>query len=198
MNKSQLPKFIPSTPILPVGPLSKAFLKLGVKAFDDAVLWVYQLPYGRNSDRADYMLIFEELQGTCSTKHAALAALAKECQLPIILKMVICKLDQNLDPKVKPLLERLGVDYVPEAHCYLSCPHGEIDVTFPNQPPYPKVEVLKEYIISTDEIGDQKLALHKEFLKAWIKDTGLSPSFSFDHLWQLREEWIRSLASRSK
>lgn|GEM_PF-6917538 len=34
-----------------LGPVSNAFLKVGVANFDQALRWVHSLPYGRNSAR---------------------------------------------------------------------------------------------------------------------------------------------------
>jgi hypothetical protein len=59
------------------GAVTQHFLEVGVTSFKEALDWVHKLPYGRNQDRADYSKIFEEWKGTCSTKDAALAALAR-------------------------------------------------------------------------------------------------------------------------
>lgn len=179
-----------------LGPLSALYLEQGVETFKDATHWTHQLSYGRNSDRSDYLLIFEEGKGTCSTKHAALAALAEECGLPIQLKMVICELNRDLDHRVAPLLELLGVEFLPEGHCYLNTPEGERDYTFPNQEPFPKVKVIKEYTITPEEIGKRKEDLHQQFIKNWIEQTDFRIPMTLNKLWKMREEWISSLSQR--
>ena len=45
--------------------------------------------------------LFNEFRGTCSTKHAILAALADEHHQDVQLKMVICKLDEWSPEKIE-------------------------------------------------------------------------------------------------
>lgn len=176
------------------GPVSALFSQQGVTSFSEALEWAHRLPYGRNTDRADFMCIFRENCGTCSTKHAALYALCqengiKEAQLIV----VICKLDTELDPRVEGFLHELGVDFFPEAHCFIHYAGQDIDVTFPDQTPTVKVSILHRYSIQAEQIGDYKLALHHDYLRQWLKEKGLS--YSFDELWSKREAWIASLCN---
>jgi hypothetical protein len=43
-------------------PITTAFKKRGVENYAHALTWVHSLPYGRNRDRANYMLVLEELK----------------------------------------------------------------------------------------------------------------------------------------
>ena len=63
--------------------VSDRFLALNIHTFIDACRFVHDLPYGYNSDRDDLMILFKERFGTCSTKHAVIATLALELDLPI-------------------------------------------------------------------------------------------------------------------
>ena len=67
-----------------------------------------------------YSLIFEENKGTCSTKHATLAALALENNIfDIKFQTAVCKFDKFFDKKIsKFLLDPLNVLYFPEMHCF--------------------------------------------------------------------------------
>lgn len=177
--------------IKPIGTVSQAFLKQGAFTFLKALKWVHELPYGRNSNRGDFLLIFKEFKGACSTKHAALAALCKENQQRAQLMLALCKLNTDLDPKVSSFLDSLGVDYFPEAHTYLHYQGLDLDVTFKDQPPYLKVEVLKSIFLEPSQIGDYKVHLHQQYVQSWMKEKKLQ--LSFDQLWKLREEWIFSL-----
>jgi hypothetical protein len=156
---------------------------------------MHRLSYGRNSDRADYILIFTEGCGTCSTKHAALATLCGENGIDAQLQVAICQLDTDLDPNVASLLDELGVGFFPEAHCYLRYADQDIDVTFSDQPPTLKAKVLQNFPIEPEQIGHHKLTLHHEYLDRWLVDQGLYRRFTFDEVWRLREEWIASLSS---
>jgi len=177
------------------GPVSGAFRKHGVNLLSGALEWAHQLPYGRNSDRADYMLIFSEGCGTCSTKHAVLAALCRENGIEAQLQVAICKLDTELDPNVASFLDGLGISFFPEAHCYLRYADRDIDVTFPDQPSTLKAKVLQSFPIGPEQIGQHKLTLHYEYLAHWLVEQKLDKRFTFDEVWRLREEWIASLSS---
>ncbi len=122
------------------GIVSKNFLNLGVKSFHSAIDWVKYMPYGRNNDRTNYLSIFSEYRGTCSTKHALLNALALENNQNIILKMVICKIDKYSNKSIKSLLEYLKIEYFPEAHCIISNDKDYLDITFPGHLKTPKAE----------------------------------------------------------
>jgi hypothetical protein len=73
----------PHRPIQASGPVSEHFQKMDITDFIGACSFVQELPYGYNSDRDDLMILFKERMGTCTTKHAVIAALAQELQLPI-------------------------------------------------------------------------------------------------------------------
>ena len=74
----------PDAKILKEGLVSAEFLHLGIDSFAGACRCVHKLPYGYNSDRDDLMILFKEGMGTCTTKHAVIATLAKELKLPIV------------------------------------------------------------------------------------------------------------------
>jgi len=188
--------FYPVTtfPIESNGPISRAFRHQGINSFLKAVEWTHKLPYGRNSDRKNTMQMFDEGRGTCSTKHALLAALCSENGVQTELMLAICKLNRQLEPKVASLLDQLGVDFFPEAHCYLRYEGHDIDITFPDQPPILKAEVLQTHTIHPEQIGDHKMALHKDYLRNWLRDQQPKSRFSFEEVWRLREDWIRSLS----
>lgn len=175
------------------GPVTNAFREIGIENFNQALQWTHSLSYGRNRQK-NYMLIFSELRGTCSTKHAALAALGLENGFQIKLQMAICKLDAKFNPKALPLLDRLKCSFFPEAHCYLQYNDQQIDITFPDQLPTLTAEVLEIYTINPEDIGDKKLAIHQEYLRKWLYTKNLKSRFTFEKVWQMREEWLHSLS----
>ncbi|MDQ4127000.1 MAG: hypothetical protein M3151_03470, partial [Actinomycetota bacterium] len=111
------------------GRLDTAFFAIGARDYHAAARHVRRLPYGRNSDRADYGLVLEEGRGTCSTKHALLAALARDYGLPVELRLGVYEMDGRNTPGVGPVLARYGLDGVPEAHCYLAYRGARVDLT---------------------------------------------------------------------
>ena len=176
------------------GPISQLFLSEGIQTYSQAVQRVHQLPYGRNSDRSAFDRIFEENRGTCSTKHAALAALAQEQKLPVELALIIGRLDRKLHPGCASLLERIDCEYLPEAHCFLQSPLGDCDISFPEQSSVPRMKTLQRYSIQPHEIGEAKERLHRKFLSKWMETEGIG-SYTFNEVWSLREQWIQELTN---
>ncbi|MEO8071760.1 MAG: hypothetical protein ABI686_00790 [Acidobacteriota bacterium] len=56
------------------------------------------MPYGRNSNRADFNLVLKENRGMCATKHALLAALAAEHNQPVFLTLGIYEMNEGNTP----------------------------------------------------------------------------------------------------
>ena len=108
---------------------SGQFVALGIESYRAAADYVWRLPYGRNSDRSDYRLVLKENRGTCSTKHALLANLAQEHEHPVELLLGIYGMNEHNTPGVGSVLRKYGLDFVPEAHCYLSYLGERVDLT---------------------------------------------------------------------
>ena len=64
------------------GIISEKFKSLKIKNFWDACKYVHELPYGYNSRTDDILMIFKEGYGSCTTKHAVIATLAEELDIP--------------------------------------------------------------------------------------------------------------------
>jgi hypothetical protein len=109
--------------------LGAAFLALGRRDYHVAARHIRRLPYGRNSRRSDYGLVLVEGRGTCSTKHALLAALAGEHGRTVELRLGVYEMNADNTPGVGPVLNRYGFDLVPEAHCYLAYRGVHVDLT---------------------------------------------------------------------
>src|SRR5216684_805417 len=80
---------LPDASLTSAQSITAAFLKAGVQTYRDAASLVYRLPYGRTSSRVDFMAVLIEGRGTCSSKHAVLAELVIEQQLPVALMLGI-------------------------------------------------------------------------------------------------------------
>ncbi len=182
----QLPKFV----LVGRGRLDAAFVALGVRDYHAAARYVWRLPYGRNSDRADYGLVLEEGRGTCSTKHALLAALARDHGLPVKLRLGVYEMDGRNTPGVGPVLARYGLDGVPEAHCYLAYRGARVDLTR-TVPTEPIETFLHEETIEPAGIGGHKVQIHRRFVRLWASERRLDPDF----VWQIREECIGALCA---
>jgi len=126
-------EMLPDKPISGEGPIAAAFLARGIDSFRAACRYVRQLAYGYNSDRDDLMILFKEQMGTCTTKHAVMATLAQELDLPVSKGIGIYAMTEPLVTGTQTILERHGLPYVPMVHCFLF--HGEhlIDLTEGNR-----------------------------------------------------------------
>ena len=186
--------FLPDVPLGPAGPHSAALRSQGCRTFRDAARHLHRLPYGRKSDRADYGLVLSEGRGTCSPKHALLAAVAREQGLEIALTVGIYDMNEANTPGVGEILRAHGLSSIPEAHCYLVHEGRRIDVTRSGvRPSEPIARFDPEWTIEPSGIGEEKQALHRRHLRRWLRRHRELP-LSFDELWAVREACIRSLS----
>jgi hypothetical protein len=171
-------------------PLGGRFAALEVFDYRGAARHVRSLPYGRNSDRSDWRLVLEEGRGTCSTKHALLAELARENGRRVTLVLGVYEMNEVNTPGVGAVLKRDGLRCVPEAHCYLVYEGARVDLT--RQGGGQTQPFLNEKEIEPLQIGGYKVAAHKGFVRRWAEERGLDPG----HVWRVREECIAALAGR--
>ena len=171
-------------------PLGRRFAALGIGDFREAAGHVRSLPYGRTSDRSDWRLVLEEGRGTCSTKHALLAELARENAHPVSLVLGVYEMDEANTPGVGAVLEEHGLPSVPEAHCYLAHEGKRVDVTREAEAAEPIANFLHEEKIEPRQIGGYKVEAHRGFVRRWAEERGLDP----EEVWRVREECIAALA----
>ncbi|WP_367208860.1 GNAT family N-acetyltransferase [Sphingobacterium sp. R2] len=175
------------------GAISESFSSIGINTFKQASEWVSHLDYKRNRDKNNKLVLFEELCGTCSTKHALLKRLADENgnqNLKLILG--IFNMNGRNTPAIKGVLDKYNLKYVPEAHNYLRTNNYMLDFTgiSVNETKF-ELDLLDEIEIDPDQITDYKVQYHKDFLSGWIKDNKIP--YTLDELWKIREECIRAI-----
>ncbi|RZJ49663.1 MAG: hypothetical protein EOO19_04955 [Chryseobacterium sp.] len=84
------------------GIISDEFISRKIADFSSACKFISDLPYKRNSDKSNIKCVFDELGGTCSTKHAVLRKLALENNHPEVkLILGIFKMDAEYTSKIK-------------------------------------------------------------------------------------------------
>jgi hypothetical protein len=111
------------------GPVTAAFEAIGIKDFRTAAAYVNRIPYGRAANLDDVLGVIRQQRGTCSTKHALLCRLALEQDLKIALVIGIYRMNARNTPGVGKVLERYGLESLPEAHCFLRSHGMRVDVT---------------------------------------------------------------------
>jgi hypothetical protein len=181
---------LPNFPLDAGRPLGREFAALGLCSYRDAARHVHSLPYGRNSDRSDWRLVLKEGRGTCSTKHALLADLARENLRHVVLVLGVYDMDEGNTPGIGTVLERHGITCVPEAHCFLAHEGARVDLTREEGGAEQVESFPHEEEIEPHQIGEYKVRAHREFVRRWAAERGLDPEL----VWQAREECIAALA----
>lgn len=184
---------IPNFQLAP-GPITDLITSFGIHHFHQAIEWVWKLPYGRNSDRTNFLLLPIERKGTCSTKHAFLAAIAKEQKIPLYLNIGMFMMSEENTPGVGAVLSNFQLAELPEAHCYLKYDEMRFDFTFykNKQDCVPKLIFKFEEEILPYQIGDFKNDLHKDYLVKWAEDSQIRKSLN--ELWLIREKCISAIS----
>ena len=187
---------LPEALLAPAGPLTAALAARGVTGFREAGRYLQSLPYGRTANRAAFSAVLDERRGTCSTKHALLAAVAQEQQLAVQLTLGIYEMHDRNTPGVGAVLARYQLAAIPEAHCYLTYAGTRIDVTRSGaDPAEPIARFLHEEAIVPEQIGEYKVALHRRFMRTWVSDNAAAVGGrSFEEVWRIREACIAALA----
>jgi hypothetical protein len=151
--------------------VSDMFLNLGVESFIPACRYVQALPYGYNTDRDDLMILFKENKGTCTTKHAVIAALAEELDLPIVKNVGIYAMTEEIVTGTNEILDKHKLPYVPMIHCFLVYGRYRVDLSEDNdngkkrsieeflftQKVEPNISAKEEYLLYRKALKDHVL-----------------------------------------
>lgn len=174
-------------------PISISFRAAGCRSFAQAARYVMHLPYGRNTSRNNFELVLSERKGTCSTKHALIAALGRELRIEIELMLGLFDMCEENTPGVGPILGRYGLCEIPEAHCFLRYHGDEIDITAPLANGARKKRIYREQVIAPEDIGTMKEDFHRQVLREWAAQQNMD----FELIWQARNECIMALSNNA-
>ena len=102
-------------------------------------------------------------------------------------------MSESNTPGIGDIINSSGLNYIPEAHCYIKHDNNKIDITNPLSD-LSNIEsaVLQETEIQADQIGLFKQEYHKAFLKSWINKNKID--YSLEELWAIRETCIYTLS----
>jgi len=120
---------LPDKPVFGGDIVSDRFLSLGINRFIDACRYVHTLPYAYNSSRDDLLILFKENKGTCTTKHAVIATLANELNLPVEKNVGIYAMTEYIVTGTNEILAKYNLPYVPMIHCYLVYGEYRVDLS---------------------------------------------------------------------
>jgi hypothetical protein len=182
--------------IHPTGIISTKCINKGLHAFSDAAKFIKVLPYGRNANKLNLATVFTDNRGTCSTKHALLKLLAKENGFNgLQLIMGLFKMNGQNTPKIAERISGNGLNYIPEAHCYLKYGNEIMDFTKWNASPGDFVnDLIEEIEITPEQITDFKVDYHKNYLDKWLNEN-IEIDFTLEELWKIREACIQDLSA---
>ena len=170
---------------------------IGITSWNQLLLFIQKLPYGRNENRYDLSLVLKEQKGSCSSKHALLKAIAEENNIPNIqLILGIYKMNHT-NTNVGSIILNNNLAYIPEAHCYLKINNDYIDITSTNTN-FDKIKntILVELEITPNQVSEFKVEYHKKYIQNWIVENNIQKSF--DEVWSIREQCIAYLSKSNK
>jgi hypothetical protein len=174
------------------GDLSQHARSMGFTRFLELAEFVRKLPYGRTRNPVSIFAVLEQQRGTCSSKHALLAAFALEAgRSDVELMLGIFEMHERNTPGVGTILARHDLVCVPEAHCYLRDHNQRLDFTgveVGTESPFDCL--LTEEIVDPATVLSYKPQMHRAFILEWSRERGLDPAL----VWRAREECIEELS----
>ena len=189
--KNPLTMNFPNFPIKSTQPVSQAFLQISINDFQQACSHIKNLPYKKTSVKSNLLLVLEEKQGTCGSKHALLKKLAEENGFDALqLKIGIYKMTPQNTPGIGNTIPA-KIQFIPEAHAYLVFDNVRLDFTRANSRPLKDEDILQEMSIDADEMSLRKEQLHKEFMAQWCQQNNLD----FGEIWKIREACMEKLSA---
>jgi hypothetical protein len=154
---------LPDAKITLQGEISKIFLEKGINSFKEACNYIHEIDYGYNSTYEDDLILFKEKKGTCTTKHAIIAGLARELDIPLHKNVGVYKFTEEITTGAQKILEKYNIPYVPMVHCFLVYHQYRFDLTEGNN--NGKKISIKEFI-ETREV-EPFISRKEEYL--WYK-----------------------------
>ena len=186
---------LPDAEIKPVGEISKRFIELGIKTFKEACIYVHNSKYGYNSNYDDKMIFFKEKMASCTMKHATIAGLAEELEIPLYKYIGVYKFTEEITTGVDKITQKYNIPYVPMVHCFLVYGDYRFDLTEGNEngkkqslEDFIQVEKVDPFISRTDEYK-----LFKNILKNQILPSKDMEGIKERILLKAREESIKLL-----
>ena len=164
-----------------------------IKNWSDLIEYTRKLPYGRNLNREDFSLVIKENKGTCSSKHSFLKKVADLNEFENVkLILGMYRMDNINTPKIGNTILENGLEYIPEAHCYLKLNNQRIDITSNNSDIENLIgEIIEEIEIKPEQVNTFKVDYHKQYLQNWINENEID--MGFDKIWEIREQCIKKL-----
>jgi len=191
---------LPDADIESKGEITKKFLELGIKSFKEACHYVHDIEYGYNTNYDDKMIFFKEKKGTCTSKHAVIAGLAEELNIPLHKHVGVYKFEEEISSGTNEILKKYKIPYVPMVHCFLIYKNFRFDLTEGNC--NGKNTIIDDFIYEqkVDPFISRKdeYLLFKKVLKTVILSSKEMEGISERTILKAREESIILLKENTK
>ncbi|OOV27926.1 hypothetical protein BXU11_10455 [Flavobacterium sp. LM5] len=161
--------------------------------WSELIEFIQKLPYGRNQNREDFSLVIKEKKGTCSSKHSFLKKVAELNNFDNVKLILGMYRMNNLNtPKIGETLLESGLEYIPEAHCYLKLNNQRIDITNCNSDIENLIcDIIEEIEIEPEQVNTFKVDYHKKYMQNWVIENEVR--MDFEKIWEIREQCIKKL-----
>ena len=180
------------------GIISEKFKSLKIKNFWDACKYVHELPYGYNSRTDDILMIFKEGYGSCTTKHAVIATLAEELDIPVYKMVGIYVMNEDIVTGTTKILKKYHLPYLPMIHCFLVYGSYHVDLTEDNN--NGKNRSIEEFLFTEKVIPNisekDEYLLYKKALKNHILVRNEMEKITMIDVLHARAEGITLLRSK--
>ncbi len=180
------------------GTISEKFITLGIKNFWEACKYVHEVPYGYNSTPDDVMILFKEGYGSCTAKHAVIATLAQELEIPIFKTVGIYAMTEDLVTGTNHILEKYHLPYLPMIHCFLAYESYRVDLTEGNN--NGKNHSIEEFLFTAKVIPNvsekDEYLLYKSALKDQIMNRTEMKGIKMIDVLRARADGIALLRSK--
>ena len=157
------------------------------------------LPYGYNSTTDDILILFKEGYGSCTTKHAVIATLAEELNIPVYKMVGIYAMNEEIVTGTNHILEKYHLPYLPMNHCFLIYNSYRVDLTEGNN--NGKNHSIEEFLFTEKVIPNisekDEYLLYKTALKNHILNREEMEGIKMIDVLHARTEGIALLHSKS-
>ncbi len=188
----------PNSPIQKKGIISEKFINLRIKNFWEACVYVHDIRYGYNSTTEDILILFKDGYGSCTTKHAVIATLAEELNIPVHKMIGIYAMNEDIVTGTNLILRKYHLPYLPMIHCFLIYDSYRVDLTEGNN--NGKKHSIQDFLFTEKVIPNfsekDEYLLYKKALKDFILNRKEMEGITMIDVLHARTEGISLLRSK--
>jgi hypothetical protein len=143
------------------------------------------------------MILFKEKMGSCTTKHAVIATLAAELNLPITKSIGIYPMTEAIVSGTNRILHKYDLPYLPMVHCFLEYHDHWVDLTQENH--NGKNQAIESFLhsetVQANISAKQEYLRYRRALKENVLQRGEFQDVDIKRILHAREEGLALLKS---